>query len=425
MVLSPVVWGQYEQAYTNKPVPYSSTILIPRAAIPQAGIVPQATAVEIPVAGVPQPPVSSGPASLNSPFRPAAGIPHPTTADVARRRVQVVAPPLPVLTPVTQIPLPANVAAPVPTAKPLPAIDAPILFNTPRADAILATMQVFPSNNTWHADISQWPVHPRSTDIISTVGAWRPLECNQDMGFVIAPKNAPRASVKIAPYAAESDPGPYPLPENLPIEGWPVFYQRSMQFNLLTLDDVQRDVRNLGGDRHAIVVDPSDQKLYEFYSMRKTKQGWQAAQASIFDLSANKLRPDGWTSADAAGLPIFPAVVRYDELVRGEIDHALRVTVLQSRKAYVAPATHYASKLADENLPRMGERFRLRQSYNIASFSPEVQTILKALKKHGMFVADNGGIVAISVTPDERIRNVLTELNRVTVADFEIVTAPR
>jgi len=230
--------------------------------------------------------------------------------------------------------------------------------------------------------------------------------------------------VQISPYHEESDLGPYPLPENVPIEGWPVYYKNPKRFHDVTLDAVQRDSLNLGGDRHGIVVDPTAQKLYEFYALRKTLQGWQAMQASIFDLSSNKLRPDGWTSADAAGLPIFPAVVRYDELVRGQIDHALRVTVPRSRKAYVAPATHHASALTDVNLPRMGERFRLRQNFDIAKFSPEVQTILVALKKHGMFVADNGGIFAISVAPDERIPGVLDEMNQVTVADFEIVSQP-
>ena len=423
MVWVPVVWAQYEPGYTNKPVPFADTILIPHVTVPQVNV-PQATVIEIPMAGTPQPPVVITPSPKNSPFKPAAAYPHPTTADLARRNVQIVAPPLPPLQPaVAQVPLPAKVAPPVPTAKPLPEFSTPILFNTLQADAILAVMQIFPSNNLWHADISQWPVHPHSTGIIDAVGAWRPLEFNQDMGFVIVPQNAPRTNVKLST-PVESDLGPYPLPENLPIEGWPVVYQRSEQFNSLTLDDVQRDVRNLGGDRHAIVVDPNDQKLYEFWVMRKTAMGWQAGQASIFDLSSNKLRPDGWTSADAAGLPIFPAVVRYDELVRGEIDHALRVTVPQTRRAYVAPATHFASKLTDENLPRMGERLRLRQSYYIETFSPEVRTILKALKKHGMFVADNGGMFAISIAPDERIPDVLSELNRVTAADFEIVTTP-
>ena len=113
--------------------------------------------------------------------------------------------------------------------------------------------------------------------------------------------------------------------------------------------------------------------LYEFYQAKKTDAGWQAAQASIFDLKTNKLRPDGWTSTDAAGLPIFPAVVRYDELQRGMVEHAMRVTVVKTRRAYVAPATHFASRQPDENLPRMGERFRLRQDFDISGFSPQVR----------------------------------------------------
>src|ERR1041385_7308038 len=129
--------------------------------------------------------------------------------------------------------------------------------------------------------------------------------------------------------------------------------------------------------------------LYEFFSTRKTERGWEAAQSSVFDLKANQLRPAGWTSADAAGLPIFPAIVRYDELQRGMVDHAMRVTVRRSRRAYVAPATHFASRLTDPNLPRMGERLRLKADFDISSFSPPVQAILKGLKKYGMLVADN------------------------------------
>ena len=130
--------------------------------------------------------------------------------------------------------------------------------------------------------------------------------------------------------------------------------------------------------------------LYEFYQLKKTDAGWQAACAAIFDLKSNKLRPDGWTSADAAGLPIFPAVVRYDELKRGAVEHAMRVTVRKTRRAYVHPATHFASRLTDENLPRMGERIRLRRDFDTSRFTPEVKAILEGLKKHGMLVADNG-----------------------------------
>src|SRR4051794_41199754 len=149
-----------------------------------------------------------------------------------------------------------------------------------------------------------------------------------------------------------------------------------------------------------LVVDPTQGMLFEFYQARKTGSGWTAAQASIFDLKTNKLRPDGWTSSDAAGLPIFPAVVRYDECERGLVEHAMRFTVRRSRKAYVYPATHFASRLTDETLPRMGERFRLRQDFDVAGFSPHVRAILKGLKKYGMFMADNGGGWRIFLAPD-------------------------
>jgi hypothetical protein len=211
------------------------------------------------------------------------------------------------------------------------------------------------------------------------------------------------------------------VPDNLPIEGWPVGYQGKP----VSLDDVQRDRLREGGDRHGLVVDPVNRLLYEFYQARKTDKGWQAAQASVFDLKSNRLRPDGWTSADAAGLPIFPAVVRYDELQRGMVEHALRVTVQRTRRAYVSPATHFASNRTDTNLPRMGERIRLRQDYPIEGFSRNVQAILKGLKKHGMFVADNGLDWAISVAPDPRIPPMHEELRRIKGAAFEVVEPPR
>ena len=141
---------------------------------------------------------------------------------------------------------------------------------------------------------------------------------------------------------------------------------------------MQRDKLNRNDDRHAIVVDPANHLLYEFYQAKKVDGGWQADQASIFDLTSNKLRPDGWTSTDAAGLPILPSIVRYDELKRGVIAHALRVGVRNTRRAYVYPATHYASRKTDPNLPRMGERIRLKQDFDISGFSPPVTAILQA-----------------------------------------------
>jgi hypothetical protein len=165
-------------------------------------------------------------------------------------------------------------------------------------------------------------------------------------------------------------------------------------------------------------------RLYEFYQLKKTDGGWQAACAAMFDLKSNKLRPEGWTSADAAGLPIFPAVVRHDELARGMVDHAMRVTVRRTRRAFVYPATHFASRLTDENLPRMGERIRLRSDFDVTRFSPEVQAILKGLKRHGMLVADNGIDWAISVAPDPRITVLHTELRTVKGSDFEVLVPP-
>jgi len=158
--------------------------------------------------------------------------------------------------------------------------------------------------------------------------------------------------------------------------------------------------------------------------MKRTDRGWQAACAAIFDLRTNRLRPNGWTSADAAGLPIFPAVVRYDELKAGRITHALRVTVRNTRQAYVYPATHFASRQTDERLPRMGERLRLKADYDLRGFSPNVRTILRALKTHGMLVADNGLEWAISCAPDPRIPVLHDELRRVKGDAFEVVQAP-
>ena len=310
-------------------------------------------------------------------------------------------------------------------AAPMPPVTQPVPFNTPEADAILTALEVFPPDNAWNQLITDWPLHPDSKAIVASIGGKKPLRSNADMAFILVPPSQPLVEVKLGHYADESDKGPYPVPDNTPIEGWPAFYRRDPKHKAATLDDVQRDVAKLGGDRHAIVVDPTQRLLYEFYTLKKTDAGWQAAQASIFDLKSNKLRPDGWTSTDAAGLPIFPAIVRYDDLKRGRIDHALRFTVTRSRRAYVAPATHFASKLTDTNLPRMGERFRLRQDFDVSSFSPECRTILIALKRYGMLVADNGIDWAISVAPDERIPDIHEEIRRVKGSDFEVVGAPK
>jgi hypothetical protein len=303
----------------------------------------------------------------------------------------------------------------------MPKFDKPLMFDTPEADAVLSALEVFPPDNPWNLVVTDWPLHPLSKKIVASVGPDKPFRYNPDMGFILVPPDQKKVDVKLTGYAGESDRGPFPVPANTPIEGWPVGYQDKKQ----TLDDVQRDKLNENSDRHALVVDPVNRMLYEFYQMKKTDAGWQASQSSIFDLKSNAVRPDGWTSSDAAGLPIFPSVVRYDELKRGEIEHALRVSVVRTKREYVYPARHYASKLTDEDLPRMGERFRLRKDFDISGFKPEVQTILKALKKYGMFVADNGIDWAISVAPDSRIPVLHDELRKIKGSDFEVVTPPQ
>jgi hypothetical protein len=305
-----------------------------------------------------------------------------------------------------------------------PEVKSPTLFNTPEADKIVSQLQIFPKDNAWNADVSKWPLHANSDKIVASIGRDKPLRGNTDMAYVLVPASQKKVDLAVVDYPDESDKGPFPIPDNAPIEGWPVYYQRDRSDKKLTLDDVQRDKANEGGDRHAIVVDPAAMKLYEFYQLKKTDKGWQAAQASIFYLDSNKLRPDGWTSSDAAGLPVFPAIIRYDELAAGQIHHALRVTVRNTRRAYVAPATHFASSKTDVNLPRMGERLRLKTDYDISGFSKEVKTILQALKKHGMLVADNGIEWALSIAPDERIPVLHDELRKVKGDAFEVVVAP-
>jgi hypothetical protein len=295
-----------------------------------------------------------------------------------------------------------------------------VLFDTPEADRVLATLQVFPPTSPWHEDVSDRPLHPQSAAIVESIGRDKPLGFNLDMNFVLVPRHQPRIPVRVMLYPQESDPGPFPVPDNAPIENWPL--SRNEDAGALprpgtTLEDMQRRGT---GDRHLILVDPARGQLHEFWQARRTAGGWEASQASTFDLRSNAMRPNGWTSADAAGLPIFPAVVRYDEVARGHVDHALRFTVRRTRRAYVYPATHFASRSDDVSLPRMGERLRLRRDFDVASFPPHARVILQALKQYGMFVADNGGDWLLSIAPDRRFEG-LDALARVKGADFEVI----
>jgi hypothetical protein len=314
----------------------------------------------------------------------------------------------------------AGVVFSTPPVPSVPPIEKPLLFDTPEADRVLEALQVFPEDNPWHEDIRARPRHPQSDAMVRGIGADQALGYNLDMNFVIVPPDQPRVPMRITEYPDESDPGPFPIPENAPIENWPLAHNedtKALPGPGTTLAQIQREGT---GDRHLIVLDPIHGRLHEFWQARLTPAGWQASQASTFDLTSNRLRREGWTSADAAGLPIFPAVVRYDEVARGRIDHALRVTVRRTRRAYVYPARHFASRLDDETLPRMGERLRLRQDVDISDFPPHARAILTALKTYGMFVADNGGNWLMSIAPDRRIQG-LESLSRIKGSDFEVI----
>lgn len=275
--------------------------------------------------------------------------------------------------------------------------------------ASLGGKRVFPADNPWNQDISRLPVDSNSDALIASIGLDKPL--HPDFGtvyngapsgipYIVVAGSQPKVPIHFE-YADESDPGPYPVPPNAPIEGGP----------------------NGDGDRHILVIDRDAWKLYELFSVHRDGKGWKAGSGAIFDLNANTLRPAGWTSADAAGLPIFPGLARYDEVMEQKaIRHALRFTCVKSRRAYVAPARHFASSSNDANLPPMGMRVRLKASVDISGFPPPAQVILKALKKYGMLLADNGSDWFVSGAPDPRWNDEeLNTLKRIKGRDFEVV----
>jgi len=269
----------------------------------------------------------------------------------------------------------------------------------------------FPDDNPWNTPIDTEPVDANSANLINSIGPDRNLHpdfgANYNGGpfgipYIVVPGSQARVPVSFY-YNDESDPGPYPIPPNAPIEGG----------------------ASSTGDRHVLIIDRDGHKLYETYDSRPQNGGasWACGSGAIFDLTSNALRTEGWTSADAAGLPIFPGLARYDEVVlRGEIRHALRFTVSRTRRAYVFPARHYASSNTDPNLPPMGMRVRLKATYDISSYPLSAQVVLRALKKYGMIVADNGSDWFISGAPDARWNDTeLNTLKNVHGRDFEVV----
>ncbi len=269
---------------------------------------------------------------------------------------------------------------------------------------------LFPANNVWNTRIDSLPVDPRSDDYINMIGSNTGVHPDFGTEWEGAPIGIPYTTVPgtqplvqvVFEYDDESDPGPYPIPPDAPIEGGP----------------------DSDGDRHVLVVDRDNCTLYEMWSSYPQADGsWQAGSGAVFDLLSNALRPDTWTSADAAGLPILPGLVRYDEVASGVITHALRFTARYTQRKYVWPARHYASSSTDPARPPLGQRFRLKASFDISGFSPEVQVILTALKTYGMFLADNGSNWYISGAPDPRWNDdvLVSELRQVRGSDFEAV----
>jgi hypothetical protein len=268
----------------------------------------------------------------------------------------------------------------------------------------LGTCSVFPSDNAWNTDVSSAPLDPNSNDYLAQILADGGDFLHADFGgggaygipYVTVPGSEPTVPVNFFDWPGESDAGPYPVPLGAPIEG--------------------------GSDRHVIAVDRDHCVLYEMYNATPSANQWSASNGAVFDLESNALRPDGWTSADAAGLPIFAGLARYDEVAAGEITHALRMTVSRTQQGYIDPATHSASSSMNPDRPPMGLRLRLAASYDISGFTGQARVILEALKKYGVLVADNGSNWFITGAADSRWDDDdLNQLKTVPGAAFEVV----
>ena len=274
---------------------------------------------------------------------------------------------------------------------------------------------MFPKSSHWNLRVDRLPVHERSARMVRAIGADETMHADFGSGryegapigipFVTVSKSQRKVPVRFE-YGDESDRGPYPIPRDVPVEGG----------------------RASDGDRHVIVVDRDRCRLYELFAAypRNGGSSWDAGSGAIWDLRSNRMRPAGWTSADAAGLPILPGLARWGEVRRGRIDHALRFTVPRTRRAYVYPARHFASDSTDPNLPAMGQRFRLKAGYPIRRFPRQARIVLAALKRYGMILADNGSAWYVSGQPHRRWDNdQLRTLHDVPGRAFEVVDTRR
>jgi hypothetical protein len=268
----------------------------------------------------------------------------------------------------------------------------------------LGSCAVFPADNAWNTDVSNAPVHANSANYIDNILANGGDFLHADFGgggvygipYVTVAGSQPMVPTTFFDWPEESDPGPYPIPLQAPVEG--------------------------GSDHHVLTIDRDHCVLYELFNASRSGSGWAASNGAKWDLKSNALRPIGWTSADAAGLPIFAGLARYDEVASGHIDHALRVTVNLTQKGFVLPATHYASSSTDPNRPPMGLRLRLRSDYDLSPFHGQSRVILDAMKKYGLIVADNGSNWFITGAADSRWDDDdLNQLKTVPGSAFEVV----
>jgi hypothetical protein len=275
---------------------------------------------------------------------------------------------------------------------------------------------IFPADNPWNQDVSGALVDPNSAQIIANFSSSKlkadfgsGLWDNAPIGipYTVVCSSQPKVTVTFRAnsndgnYGSESDPGPYPIPSNAPIEG------------------------NGQGDSHVLVVDKDNKMLYELYNASYTNGQWQASSGAIFNLASDVLRPDGWTSADAAGLPIFPGLVRYEEVLKGAIDHAIRFTLQSANvkpNSYIAPARHGVGSSGGQYSLPFGAKIRLKANFNISGYSANLQIILTAMKKYGLILADIGSNMYISGAPDERWNNDdLQKLGQIAASNFEVV----
>ena len=270
-------------------------------------------------------------------------------------------------------------------------------------------IQIFPADNPWNKDIDAAAVDPYNTQIIAGIaapvikadfgsGLWQGAPIG--IPYLVVCGSQPKVAINYTDYGNESDPGPFPIPVTAPIEG------------------------NGVGDAHVIAVDIENKMLYELFYSRVNGNHWDASSGAVFNLSSNQLRPDTWTSADAAGLPIFPGLVRYDEIVKGEIDHPIRFTLTSNnvKPAYISPARHKVNSTGSQYSLPFGARIRLKANFDISGYSATNQIILRAMKKYGLILADIGSNLYISGAPDERWNNDdLRKLGQIHGSDFEVV----